>query len=303
MKISLNEIEAFIAVVEHESFNHAAIALGITQPALSRRIKKLEESLGARLLDRSTRKISLSVVGAEFLPEAKRMIYSFEKSIDEVQEVIQSKAGSISFAPNITIAETILPEVIATYRKKNPAIRLRVMEGASPEVMERVLNREVEFAIGQFGKGHPELEFEPLMDDTFLMICHKRHPLAKKKKIEWSDFKSHNFIKLHSEKGTMSILEGEIGEKIEYLSGDIQVGHFNALIGCIGQNLGVSAVPTMIHLKRPDLDIETRPITSPTVSRQMGIITLKGRSLSPAAHTLCQIFRRKLKGAKNGSLL
>lgn len=295
MKISLNEIEAFIAVAEYESFNSAASKLGITQPALSRRIKKLEDTLGTKLLDRSTRKISVSIVGEEFLPEARRMIHSFEKSIDDIEELIQTRTGSVSFAPNITIAETILPSVIEAFRKKSPHIRLKIMEGASPEVQSRVLHREAEFAIGQFAGEHPELEFEPLMDDEFLLVCHKEHPLAQKEQIEWSDIKSHNFIKLHSEKGTLSILEHELGEQIDNLSGDIQVGHFNALLGCVGQNLGVSAVPTLVKMKRPDLDLVTRPITSPSVSRKIGIITLRGRSLSPGAESLRKVFRKHFK--------
>ncbi|RXJ89741.1 LysR family transcriptional regulator [Arcobacter sp. CECT 8983] len=295
MKITIDDLEAFIAVADFESFNRAANELGITQPALSRRIKKLEETLGARLLDRTTRKISVSIVGEEFILEARRMLDEFNKSIDDVQELIKTRTGSISLTTNMTIANSILPDIVYNFKKKNPNIRLRISQDSSPEAVIKVLRRECEFAIAQYNKDDPELEFEPLINDCFEMVCHKKHPLAKAENISWKDFESYNFIKLGSKSRTMSILENELLEQIGYIKGDIEVDHFSALIGLVEKNLGVSAIPSLAKFKRPESDLITRPINNPTVSRMLGIVTYKGRSLSPASKAFCELLKAKIK--------
>jgi DNA-binding transcriptional LysR family regulator len=299
MKITIDDLEAFITVADLESFNIAANKLGITQPALSRRIKKLEETLGAKLLDRTTRKISVSIVGEEFIIEARRMLDEFTKSIDDVQELIKTKTGSISLTTNMTIANSILPDIVYDFKKKNPNIRLRISQDSSPEAIKKVLRRECEFAIAQYSQDDPNIEFEPLINDSFEMICNKKHILAKKKKITWEDFESHNFLKLGSNSRTINILRNELGEKIEYLNGDIEVDHFSALIGLVEKNLGVSAIPSLAKFKRPESDIITLPIENPKVSRMLGIITYKGRSLSPASKVFCELIKSKIKNLGN----
>ncbi|RXI45017.1 hypothetical protein CRU99_04335 [Malaciobacter mytili] len=299
MKITIDDLEAFIAVADYESFNQAANKIGITQPALSRRIKKLEDTLGAKLLDRTTRKISVSIVGEEFITEARRMIEEFSKSIDDVQELIKTRTGSISLTTNMTIANSILPNIVYQFKKKNPNIRLRISQDSSPEAIKKVLRRECEFAIAQYSQDDPNIEFEPLINDSFEMICNKNHPLAKKKKIQWKDFESHNFLKLGSNSRTINILKNELGDKINYLNGDIEVDHFSALIGLVEKNLGVSAIPSLAKFKRPENDIITRPIDNPKVSRMLGIITYKGRSLSPASKIFCDLIKEKIRNLGN----
>jgi DNA-binding transcriptional LysR family regulator len=187
---------------------------------------------------------------------------------------------------NMTIADTLLPDIIARFKQDNPQIKVRVTESSSPAALERVLRRESELALAQFGEGHPELEFEPLFEDRFTLICHRSHPLAQAEGLTWKELADHNFIRMRAGSGTTNLLERSLGDNIRYLSGDIEVGHFNALLAFVGRNLGVSAVPTLVRLKRTDLDLVTRPISGPSISRSLGIVTSRGRSLSPAGEAL-----------------
>lgn len=299
MKITIDDLEAFVTVARFESFNIAAKKLGITQPALSKRVKKLEETLGVKLLDRTTRKISVSIIGQEFIIQAQRIIESFTKSIDDIQELINTKTGSISFTSNMTIANSILPEIVSSFKKKNKNIKLKISQDSSPKAIQKVLNQECEFAIAQYNNNNPELNFEPLIDDSFVLICHKNHPLAKKREIVWSDFEPYNVIKLDSNSRTIHILKKELNEQIKYLNGDIEVEDFSALIGLIEKNLGVSAIPILANFKRPEQNIITLPIESPKVTRMLGIVSHRNRSLSPASKLFCKIIREKIKRLLN----
>ena len=104
MQISLDDVIAFVRIAKLGSFKEAAEELYVTQSALSRRIKKLEDMLGARLLDRTTRRVSMTVIGKDFLPDAERMIEDFEKSVGDIVDVIQMRAGLVKVATNMTSA-------------------------------------------------------------------------------------------------------------------------------------------------------------------------------------------------------
>lgn len=89
MDISIGDLRSFVTVAELESFQEAAFALNISQPALSRRVQKLEEMLGVQLLERTTRKVSLSTVGRDFLPKAQRLIDELDTSLLSVREIAE----------------------------------------------------------------------------------------------------------------------------------------------------------------------------------------------------------------------
>ncbi|KMK64762.1 LysR family transcriptional regulator [Puniceibacterium sp. IMCC21224] len=294
MRVSLDDLQAFTTVARVKSFARAATELAISQSAISRRIKKLEEELGTRLFDRTTRQVTVSAVGLQFLPEAERILHDYSRSLRDMRDLVNVRRGFVSFASNMTVSETLLPEIVAGLRATNPGVRVRISEGSSPQARERVLRGEAELAISQFGNGHPELEFEPLLEDRFVLISHRDHELASAPDLAWSDLEGHDFIRMRPGSGTISLLERSLGSGWDRLSGTLEVGHFHALMAMVGKNLGISAVPTLMQFRRLDLNLVATPISNPVVSRSLGLVTLKGRTLSPAAEALRQSCRTVL---------
>ncbi len=288
MNIKMDDIIAFVRVAEIGGFVAAAEELHITPSALSRRLKKLEDELGATLLDRTTRSVSVSTIGQEFLPEAIRMVEDFNRSLSDISDLIQVRKGTVSMACNNTLSDTLLPEILAIFRDENPNIRVRVNESSSPAALERVLSGEAELALAQLGQWHPDLEFDPLIEDSFVAICSKDHELAKKETVTWDLLKKENYVHLRKASGTRALLQRSLGPGFADLTGDIEVGHSNALLSVVGKGLGIAAIPTLVWFKRTDLDLVAVPVTEPVVSRNLGIITRRGRSLSPAAERLKQ---------------
>lgn len=293
---TLGEILAFVTVARLGSFALAADELHVTQSALSRRIKKLEDSLGAPLLDRTTRSVAVSTLGREFLPRANRIIEDYNRSLDDITERVKIRKGIVSFSCNMTISDTLLPEVIEKFKAAYPDIRIRVHEDSSPQALERVLSGQSELAFAQLGESHPELDFEPLIDDRFVIVCHKSHPLAGVESTTWNDVKDEPFILLRAESGTRKILQRHLGSLYETLSNDMQVGHFHSQLSLVGRGIGIAAIPSLIRLSRRDLDIATIPITGPMISRKLGIVTYRGRALSPAAKKLQEVAASVMRG-------
>lgn len=294
---SLGEIVAFVTVAQLESFALAADELHVTQSALSRRIKKLEDSLGAQLLDRTTRSVSVSTLGREFLPKAKRLIEDYNRSLDDMTELVKVRKGIVSFSCNMTISDTLLPEIVEKFKGAHPDIRIRVHEDSSPQALERVLTGQSEMAFAQLGEPHPELEFEPLIDDRFVIVCHRSHPLADAQWTTWEEVKNEHFILLRSESGTRKIMQRHLGDLYDTLSNDMQVGHFHSQLSLVGRGIGIAAIPSLVRLSRRDLDVATIPISDPVISRKLGIVTYRGRSLSPAALRLRDVAASVMRDA------
>lgn len=132
------DLRAFQAVVDLESFNRAAEALNISQPALTRRIQKLEQSIGAPLLDRTTRHVAATATGQELLPLVRRMLEEFDGSLFALKDGGSKRRGLITMACVPTAAFYFLPTVIKQFGSDYPHIRLRIRDLTANEGLQAV---------------------------------------------------------------------------------------------------------------------------------------------------------------------
>ena len=128
MNITLRQLRAFIAVARSGSFTLAAESLFITQSALSGLIKELEQSVGVRLFDRSTRRIQLSEIGRGIYPLIDKILADLDGVLDEVANLKALKKGVVRVAAPQLMACTLLPEVIAAYRAEHPQVDIRLID-------------------------------------------------------------------------------------------------------------------------------------------------------------------------------
>ena len=181
MNIRFEDLIGFVKVAEFRSFQRAADDLCITQSALSQRIKKLEEGLGSKLLDRTTRSTELTAVGREFLPMAERSVGAFDRTVTDIQKFIQIQSGLLTVATNTTVSDTLMPMVLERFCNASPGIQIRLVDMSGPAVAKSVAVGEVDVGIARMTEAHPDLDFEPLIFDKFHVICHpttrwrKRH--------------------------------------------------------------------------------------------------------------------------------
>lgn len=286
---TLGEIIAFVTVARLGSFALSADELLVTQSALSKRIKKLEDSIGASLLDRTTRSVAVSALGREFLPKAMRIIEDYDRSLNDMSELVKVRKGIVTLSCNMTLSDTLLPEIIERFKKSHPNIRVRVHEDSSPKALERVLNGQSELAFGTFSKPHSELEFQQYIEDRFVIVCNKNHPMASSLSTTWEEVKGQQFILLRPESSTRKLLKRHLGVIYDELSHDIQVGHFHSQLSLVARGIGIAATPSLIRLSGRDLDIAIIPVSDPIISRKLGIVTYKDRALSPAAEKLREV--------------
>ena len=297
MRIGIEDLRAFVLVADIKNFHRAAEELAITQSALSRRLKKMEDVLQVRLLDRTSRTVALTTIGEEFLPTAMRMVREFERSMDDIQDIIEKRAGVVTMASVLTVAQNVLPRVVARFNEQFPSVSVRVMDDVGPKVADFVTTGDAEFGIALAAEDRPNIEYQPLIDDPYLLACREDHPLARKRRVTWTDLRKHTYVRMGAEAGNQRKLESALGESGLLPTGTHEVAHISTLMSMIGNGLGVSAVPKLATVQRPDLELVFRPLVDPVVSRTIGIIRPVGRTLSPSALALSKMAADVLREA------
>jgi DNA-binding transcriptional LysR family regulator len=283
------DLRAFVAVVDLEGFHRAAEALNLSQPALSRRIQRLEAAVGAALLERTTRRVALTNVGREFLPLVRRMLDEFDTSLFAIRDVGRERRGLISLACVPTAAFYFLPSVIARFNEQYPNIRFRILDLSANEGLESVARGEVEFGINLLGASDPELTFEPLIEDPFVLACRRDHPLAQRRSLSWSDLEGQPLVAVSRTSGNRILLDAALVRTGVSLSWSYEVTHLSTSLGLVEAGLGISVLPQLATPQAEHPIIVTRPIGNPEVSRTIGVVRRRGGRLAPAAERFLEM--------------
>ena len=282
MNISLEDVRAFLVIAELESFSQAADRLAVSQSALTRRIQKIEDHRGARMFNRSTRRVELTVVGREFQPMAQRMVGEFERSLGHIGDIIQKRRGVVTVASLMTVAFGLLPLVAARFTAAYPDIRLRILDATGPEIAEHVRSGEAEFGIDMEGEPDAQIAFEPLAVEHYVLACRPGHPLAGEAPLQWSAIGEYPAIVL----GPNSGIGRQLRAAVPALDWQFEMQHLSTLMGFLGTGLGVAVIPALAVTLINPTNLVYRPLRNPDVKRRIGIIRRPGASLSPAAQSL-----------------
>lgn len=173
-----DEIEAFVAIARLGAFTRAARALHLSQPAVSRRIELLEQTLGASLFERLRGGVVLTEAGHTFLPYAEAVLASLHDGVEAVRALAQEDRGTITLALVGTLASTILTDSLRRFRDAHPKVRLLLRTAKSDEVSALVRRGEATLGLRYFADPHPDLICHPIHAEAMVVVCSSRHRLA-----------------------------------------------------------------------------------------------------------------------------
>lgn len=287
--LDLNDLQAFTALVKLGSFRKAAESIHISQPALSRRIEKLEETLGVRLFERTTRRVYLTTVGQAFAPSAEQLLDDLDAALLSIREVSSSRLGHVTIACVPSAAHYFLPTVIAQYRLRYPRIRVKLFDASANEVLNAVKSGEADFGVGFVGSQDADIEFEQLLQDRFVVACRRNHPLASKKSVSWSEFYEHEYVSVDKTSGNRLLLDQALTAVAPRAPSVCETRHVTTALGLVEAGLGVAAVPSMAMPQSEHPLLTSVPLIDPVVTRRVGLVRRRGRQLTPAAQEFYSI--------------
>jgi DNA-binding transcriptional LysR family regulator len=294
MNPTLRQMRALVALAKTGNFTLAAQYMHVTQSALSGLIKELEQTLGVRVVDRSTRRIALTETGNELYPLFSQMIDDLDRALANIADQAQLRKGIVRVAVPQLMACTLLPQVIAAWRTRYPDIRISLSDSPVEAVTTRVLSGETDFGIGPERDGAPQLEARELMEMPFEAVLPPDHALAKRRRLGWSDLAAHPLITLRGQFTERLLADMTTGAAHAKAGGadtlrDLtlrpahEVTYMTTALALVASGLGVTVcMPYAAPLVRLH-GLRMLPLDAPVLTRRFFVYTREQRSLSPAA--------------------
>ena len=292
MNPTLRQMRALVALAKTGNFTLAAQYMHVTQSALSGLIKELEQTLGVRVVDRSTRRISLTEVGRELFPLFSQMIDDLDRALANIAEHAQLKKGLVRVAAPQLMACTLLPAVIAAWQEQYPEVRISLADSAVESVTARVLSGESDLGIGPERGGTPQLETRALMELPFEVVVPDGHPLlarttGKNRKhgasVGWHELADWPVISLRGQFTERLLADMHDALREATLKPTHEVTYMTTALAMVAAGLGITVcMPYAAPLVRL-YGLHTLPLAEPTLTRRFFIYTREQRSLLPAA--------------------
>lgn len=291
MNISTRQIDAFLALAAQRNFTRAAAQCHLSQPAFSALIRALEDGLGLRLFDRSTRHVDLTAEGENFRASALRIRAEVDAALASMRDAALLQRGRVAIALLPSLAAGWLPGVLAQFHASHPGVELDIADMLSEPCMERVATGRADFALAAIRADTPELQAEPFCQDGFHLVCRADHPLATHAlpagPAQWRALSQWPFIHLARHSSVRQYLEAALHPQT--MNTLMEVEQLATVMGMVRAGLGISIVPTLtlFHFQHPDLT--TRALALPGLTRQIYLVRRRDRSLSVAAHAFYEL--------------
>jgi DNA-binding transcriptional LysR family regulator len=164
--------------------SETADRIGVTQPALSRRLQQLEDFLGAELLNRGRKGAELTEIGRLVEGEARALVNRFDHLRAQVRAHQGLEGGTVRIGGGATAVSFVLPKAIARFQQAHPGIRFQLKEGGSIEVAEDVISGRLELGLVTLPVQARELDIWPLLTDRIVLVAPREHPLARQGEID-----------------------------------------------------------------------------------------------------------------------
>jgi DNA-binding transcriptional LysR family regulator len=290
--MEIHQLRYFVAVAEEGSFSRAAAKVRVAQPSLSQQIQKLEADIGQPLFDRLPRSVVLTEAGVCFIDYARQILSSIGDARRCVDGLKGQVAGRLAIGAIPTIAPFVLPKLITKFQKKYPEVKLEIVEDVTDGVAQRIEAGELDAAIASTCQQNPTLRLFRLGKEPLLALVPKKHRLATKEQITWSDLNSDRFLLLHE----VHCLSRQVNELLaaRKLRPELAVAgsQLGTIANLVAAGIGISIVPEMMVKNQPAPGCVSLPFAAPVPERELTVLHNPMRFESRAATAFRQELAR-----------
>jgi DNA-binding transcriptional LysR family regulator len=303
-RLKLRDLHILLAVVKHGSMAKAAVELAISQPAVSKAITDIERTFGLRLLDRSRRGIEPTTYGRALVARGQAIFDELKHGVEELAFLADPTVGELHIASTESVAAGFLPAVIKRFSREQPGVRLDVAQAVMNTTHYRDLReRRIDLLLGRIPAPFSEadLEAEIAYDDQVVVVAGRQTKWARSRKLTLADLDGERWI-LPTADTMPSSLAHELFRKGNATIPRAPITTLSIHLCCqlTASSQFVTLLPASV-LRFGDLDhsLKILPISLATQSRPVGIVTLRNRTLSPAARLFIDCVHRTTKQDRN----
>lgn len=269
--MDLAHLRHFLKIVEHGSFTRAAADCGLSQPALSQQVARLEAELGRPVFTRQGRQVRLTEAGELLRARATQVLDLVDDTTRQVRD--DGRTGRVVVAAIPTIAPYLVPLVIRAFRDAHPLARVEVTEAVTDDLVALCGRGEVDLGLLALPAEAPRLELEPLFDEELLLVLPAGHPLADRPEVSLEEALREPLILLDE----AHCLAGQIRRFCRRRSSQPiaagRVGQLATVRELVALGLGLSFVPAMAGRVDPDPVRVYRPVAPPRPARTIAVVS------------------------------
>ncbi|WP_340137877.1 LysR family transcriptional regulator [Priestia endophytica] len=284
--MDIRQLEYFVAVAEQESFTKAAANVHLSQPALSKIVKNLEEELKVELFDRSTRKLKLTDAGEIVYQEALKLTASLTDLTLRLDNLMNSPTGTIRIGIPPLIGTLFFPSIARSFHNQYPKISLELVEFGAKKLVEFVEEEKVDIAIIVLPVNNPKFEVYPFIQEEFAFFCAKTHKFANRTSLSLKELSEEKFI-LFSKQFTLhdriiwECVNAGFTPSVPYES-----SQWDLISELVAEEFGIAILPQSIYSKMNHDKITMVPLVNPTPLWELGFAVKKNSYISFANRKL-----------------
>lgn len=294
-EINLKLLRTFEAVARNRSFTKAAGELRRSQATVSSQVSVFEQQLGVPLIERTSRRVSLTGAGEELAAVLGRAFRLIDDGLDQARDQSDARRGRIVIACVPSLSSGLLPAMLAAYRLKDRTTRIDVEELTSTEIVDALLADRIDFGIGPCTEPAPaEIAFAATLEEPLCVLLPVGQAPAGASGIAFATLVSLPLITLSGSVLLQRQLEQTATSRGMVLQSQSEVRHVQTAIGMVQAGVGAAIVPRLALPATLGAGLAALPITDPVMTRRIGILTRHGAPLRPVAARLARYVRGAL---------
>ena len=274
-------LKVFYTVAKRLSFTKAATELFITQPAISKHIKELEEHYKIKLFDRNGSKILLTTAG-QVLLEHTKSIFEYYRKIDyDMSALINERIGLLRVGASTTISHYLIPPLLALFHQKLKEVKVSLLNGNTEQIESALIKQDIEIGIVEGQSKNKSIKYTEFLKDELVLVCNSSHALTKLDFVTHEDLKRMNFVIREQGSGTLEVIEHALkpfGIKFSNLNIEMQLGSTESIKSYLLNSDCVAFIS--IHAIEKELknkELTILDVQNLSIERYFYIINLQGK--------------------------
>ncbi|MES9823381.1 MAG: LysR substrate-binding domain-containing protein [Candidatus Thiodiazotropha endolucinida] len=289
--MDLQRLRSLLAVADTGSITEAADRIGLTQPALSRRLQQLEAFFGAELLSRGRKGAQLTEIGRLVESEARGLVNRFDHLREQVRAHQGLEGGTVRIGGGATAVSFVLPKAIARFRQEHPGVRFQLKEAGSIEVAGDVISGRLELGLVTLPVQARELQIWPLITDRIVLVAPREHPLAHLGEIDAKALDGLAFVGFEADTAVRQIIDAALRDAGVEMNVVMELRSIPAILRMVATTGNLAFVSRMgVDTLAGVCEIEVRGLN---IARELAVIAKQGSSLSPAAQAFSSLLREE----------
>lgn len=293
IKLSMRQLHAIRALAETCNFTNAATRLNTTQSNISIAIREAEQILGVKLFDRTTKNVTPSETGRQFIRSVSQILGDLEAQVDELQSLGSLSSGSLRIGITPLLGSTLLPKPIARLNELHPEIKIHLWDASTDELYALLQGRHIELAIGTFKKSAVDVTTTALFEDPLLVLSHPSLGLGDE--ITWEELGRYRTVGIAPESSVGRIVQDTFESFGQARPREIvHSQHWLTVMSLTRSMRALCIAPTYVLETESDFGLRRSRLTSPVVSRRVEVAVLRNQSLSPSAQRFLNLLHEHL---------